>query len=206
MQITRLVLGDIQSNCYLLGIGDGKCIAVDIGEAEPLSAYLSEHKQTLCAILLTHGHYDHIAGVEAIRKAWDVPVYIHTLDAPMLTDSTANLGDFLSPEPFLPVQKWVTVEDGEELQFGNISLKVIHTPGHTTGSVCWQCGEMLLTGDTLFHLSRGRTDFPGGSDADMLESLRKLAHLSKDYRVYPGHNEETTLFYEKEHNPSMRGL
>ena len=158
------------------------------------------------AILLTHGHYDHIAGVEQVREKYQIPVYVHSLDANMLTDSRANLGDWLSTQPFQPVQEWKTVEDGDTLQFGDNTFTVIHTPGHTPGSVCLQSGDVLYTGDTLFRMSRGRTDFPGGSDAQMLESFRKLKALDGDFRVLPGHNEESTLSFEKEHNPTMRGL
>ena len=102
----------------------------------------------------------------------------------MLTDSRANLGDWLSTQPFQPVQEWKTVEDGDTLQFGDNTFTVIHTPGHTPGSVCLQ----------------------SGSDAQMLESFRKLKALDGDFRVLPGHNEESTLSFEKEHNPTMRGL
>lgn len=207
MEIVKLVLGTLAANCYLLKLADGNYAAVDIGDdAAAVLRYLKLHQEKLSAILLTHGHYDHIAGVEEVRRACQVPVYIHTLDAPMLTDGVSNLGDWLAETPFQPVQECNTVEDGDVLTIGGTSLEVLHTPGHTPGSVCWICGDVLLTGDTLFHLSRGRTDFPGGSDAQMLESFRKLAHLKQDYRVLPGHNEESTLFFEKAHNPTMRGL
>ena len=207
MNVTKLVLGELASNCYIQSVGENRCVIVDIGEGAPiLLRHLEQSGLTPSAILLTHGHYDHIAGVEQIRKAYHVPVYIHQLDAPMLTDSAANLGDWLSRLPFQKVQEWNTVEDGEKLTFGEAEFTVLHTPGHTGGSVCWQCAEMLYTGDTLFHMSRGRTDFPGGSDAQMLESFRRLKQLENDYRVLPGHNDESTLSFEKAHNPTMRGL
>ncbi len=207
MEVKTLVLGALASNCYLVTLADGGCVAVDIGDgAATVLRYLKQYEKTLRAILLTHGHYDHIAGVEAVRKACDVPVYIHTLDAPMLTDSAANLATWLSDTPFESVQQFQTVEDGDTITIGGTEFTVLHTPGHTPGSVCWICGDVMLTGDTLFHLSRGRTDFPGGSDAEMLRSFRRLASIEGDYRVLPGHNEETTLSFEKAHNPTMRGL
>lgn len=207
MQVTKLVLGALASNCYIQSIGENCCVILDIGDDAPmLMRHLEQEKLTPCAILLTHGHYDHIAGVEQIRKAYQIPVYIHTLDAPMLIDSAANLGDWLSQTPFQKVQQWNTVEDGDKLTFGTAEFTVLHTPGHTPGSICWQCEDLLYTGDTLFRLSRGRTDFPGGSDMQMLESFRKLKHLESDYRILPGHNEASTLSFEKTHNPTMRGL
>lgn len=207
MQVTKLVLGALASNCYIAETGENRCVLVDIGEGAPvLLRHLELHQLIPCAILLTHGHYDHIAGVEQVREKYQIPVYIHSQDASMLTDSAANLGDWLSDTPFQPVQEWQTVEDGDTLTFGDAAFIVLHTPGHTPGSICWQCEDILLTGDTLFRLSRGRTDFPGGSDAQMLESFRRLKQLEPDYRVLPGHNEESTLSFEKAHNPTMRGL
>lgn len=207
MKITTLMLGELASNCYIQEVGNKKCVIVDIGGDAPIVFRRLEMMQLEpLAILLTHGHYDHIAGVEQVREKYQIPVYVHSLDENMLTDSRANLGDWLSTQPFQPVQEWKTVEDGDTLQFGDNTFTVIHTPGHTPGSVCLQSGDVLYTGDTLFRMSRGRTDFPGGSDAQMLESFRKLKALEGDFRVLPGHNEESTLSFEKEHNPTMRGL
>ena len=182
MKITTLMLGELASNCYIQEVGNKKCVIVDIGGDAP------------------------IVFRRQVREKYQIPVYVHSLDANMLTDSRANLGDWLSTQPFQPVQEWKTVEDGDTLQFGDNTFTVIHTPGHTPGSVCLQSGDVLYTGDTLFRMSRGRTDFPGGSDAQMLESFRKLKALDGDFRVLPGHNEESTLSFEKEHNPTMRGL
>ncbi|MCD8218941.1 MAG: MBL fold metallo-hydrolase [Ruminococcus sp.] len=206
MQVTKLVLGELCTNCYMLEYNENHCVLVDLGDGAPVvMRHLAQKHMTPTAILLTHGHYDHIAGVESIRKTYDLPVYLHTQDAPMLTDSRVNLGDWLSNQPFQPVQAWETVEDGDTLSFGSLHMTVLHTPGHTPGSVCYQCEDLLFTGDTLFRLSRGRTDFLGGNDLQMIASFRRLANLSGDYRVLPGHNEETTLSFEKVHNPLMRG-
>lgn len=207
MEITKIMLGELASNCYVQPVGNGKCVVVDIGgDAPVLFRRLGMLGLEPVAILLTHGHYDHIAGVEQVREKYDIPVYVHTLDAHMLTDGHANLGDWISTQPFQPVQAWETVEDGDTLQFGDNTFTVLHTPGHTSGSVCWRSGDVLYTGDTLFRMSRGRTDFPDGDDAKMLESFRKLKTLEREYRVLPGHNEESTLSFEKAHNPTMRGL
>lgn len=207
MEITKLTLVSLASNCYIQSVENGQCVIVDIGEGAPvLLRHLEQMHLKPVAILLTHGHYDHIAGVEQARKTWNIPVYIHKMDAAMLTDSRLNLGDWLSDLPFQPVKAWETVKEGDHLTFGTADFSVLHTPGHTPGSICWMCEDLLYTGDTLFRMSRGRTDFPGGSDGQMLDSFRKLKSLEGDYRVLPGHNEETTLSFEKAHNPTMRGL
>lgn len=132
MKITTLMLGELASNCYIQEVGNKKCVIVDIGGDAPIVFRRLEMMQLEpLAILLTHGHYDHIAGVEQVREKYQIPVYVHSLDANMLTDSRANLGDWLSTQPFQPVQEWKTVEDGDTLQFGDNTFTVIHTPGHT---------------------------------------------------------------------------
>lgn len=207
MEIQRLVLGDLATNCYVQKLNDTHCIIVDIGAGAPvLLRFLASKQLTPVAILLTHGHYDHTAGVEMVREKFDIPVYIHEMDVPMLSDKDRSLAVWLSQDPFQPVQAWQTVADQTVLTFEGVTFQVLHTPGHTPGSVCWLSGDALYTGDTLFHLSRGRTDFPGGSDAQMLDSFRRLKALEGDYRVLPGHNETSSLAFEKKHNPMMRGV
>ncbi len=204
MQVTKLELGEMQTNCYILELSDGQCVLFDIGEdAKTLLRVLERSALKPRAILLTHGHYDHIAGVAAVQRQFGIPVYVHTADVPMLTDSQLNLGDWLSNIPFEPVEKWQTVADGDVLSFGEAEIQVLHTPGHTKGSVCYCCADLLFTGDTLFRLSRGRTDFPGGSDVEMMASFRRLAALS-DCTVYPGHGAISTLAFEKAKNPNFR--
>ena len=207
MKVTTLMLGPIATNCYVVETGDGSCIVLDISEEiGKLTAYLEANALTVSAILLTHGHYDHIGGVARIQKAYQAPVYVHAADAAMLTSEKESMATWLANQPFDPVTKFQTIQDGETISIGSLSFHVLHTPGHTSGSVCYQCEDVLFSGDTLFRLSRGRTDFPGGSDADMLQSLKRLYDLPGDYTVYPGHNEATTLQYERDHNPNMRGF
>ncbi len=138
MKITTLMLGELASNCYIQEVGNKKCVIVDIGGDAPIVFRRLEMMQLEpLAILLTHGHYDHIAGVEQVREKYQIPVYVHSLDANMLTDSRANLGDWLSTQPFQPVQEWKTVEDGDTLQFGDNTFTVIHTPGiHRAAFAC----------------------------------------------------------------------
>ena len=206
--VQTLMLGSLASNCHLLFLDEKRVIAVDIGDdAKKLLRFLEEQQLTLVKILLTHGHYDHIAGVLAVQQATGADVYIHEQDAAMLGDPHRNLAEWIEPwADFQPITEYHTVADGDVISDGETKITVLHTPGHTPGSVCYQCEDILFTGDTLFHLSRGRTDFPGGSDRQMLESFRRLKHLEGDYRVYPGHNEASTLEYERTHNPTMRGI
>ena len=208
MKLSTLMLGALSVYCYILSNDDGECVVIDIGGSAPvLLRHLEQEKLTLQGILLTHGHYDHISGTEQVRQQWNVPVYIHKNDEAMLTSMKENLGDWIEPGAnFQPVQQWQTIQEGDVLEFGSeLVLKVLHTPGHTKGSVCYVCGNLLFSGDTLFRMSRGRTDFPGGNDREMLDSLRKLARLEGEYRVLPGHDGESTLSFERRHNPNLRG-
>ncbi len=206
--VQTLILGSLASNCHLVYLDEQHVIAADIGDdAKKLLRFLEERNLILTKILLTHGHYDHMAGVSAVQKATGAEVYIHELDAAMLGDRRLSLAEWIDPgAEFQPIAEYHTVKDGDMITAGDTEITVLHTPGHTQGSVCYQCEDILLTGDTLFHMSRGRTDFPGGSDRQMLESFRRLKGLTGDYRVYPGHNESSTLEYERKNNPVMRGL
>ena len=132
MEYLSLMLGSLATNCYLLKLGDGKCVIVDIGEGAPvLLRRLETEKLTPCAILLTHGHFDHIAGVEQVREKFQIPVYLHALDVPMLSDRNANLAYWISDSPFQAVQAWQTVADGQTLTIAQKDFTLIHTPGHT---------------------------------------------------------------------------
>ena len=154
------------------------------------------------AILLTHGHFDHISGVEQVRRMIDVPVYIHEKDADMLTSSDRNQGSSFGIDIVSGPADNI-FSDNDTLSFGSISFKVLHTPGHTEGSVCFLSDDVMFTGDTLFHMSIGRTDMEGGNYSDILVSLSKLAQIDVDYKVYPGHEQSTSLFYEKDNNPFL---
>ena len=201
MKIEALYFGDRWANSYLLTDDDGVSALVDPGAPTPRLPKALEGKNVRY-ILLTHGHYDHITAVPAVKEATGAQVMIHRLDAPMTEDAGSSLALLAlgrSPEPFTPDR---LLEDGEVLSFGDI--RVLHTPGHTPGSVCFVGGDYILSGDTLFAGGIGRTDFPGSDPADMKKSLRRLVGLSGDYTVYPGHGESTTLENERVNNCYIR--
>lgn len=207
MNIHTLHLGELRSNCYIIETSPGRCVAVDIGgDSRILIEFLRLKKLNLRKILLTHGHYDHIGGVEEVRKVTGAEVYIHSSDVPMLTSASLSLAAGNSINPFTSVTDWTAISGDSYINDGDCTFRVLHTPGHTRGSVCYICDNVIFSGDTLFCCSCGRTDFPGGSTDQMFESLGKLYDLDGDYKVYPGHNETTTLSYEREVNPYMRNF
>lgn len=193
MTVTSLPVGSIGTNCYLLYDETTRDAAViDPGDnAKPVAARIRELGLNVRGILLTHGHFDHCGDVKRIRKLTGAQVFVHPADR----DLPIMLRRGLEADRDLA--------DGDVLDLAGTRLRVLHTPGHTPGSVCFLCGDLLFSGDTLFAGSCGRTDFPGGSWPEMLASLRRLAELEGDYKVYPGHGEETTLEQERRFNPYM---
>ncbi len=206
MNIEIYSVGILHSNSYLLTEGDS-AVLIDCGAPLlSLDKRIAELGKKLKAILLTHGHCDHMSALAhyaQLCKNDEVCAAIHSADAPALSDPDFGLnskyGKFY---PFTEYKgKTVTVRDGDNLSFGNINISVIHTPGHTKGSVCYLNGEDLFSGDTLFKESVGRTDLPGGNGEQMISSLKKLAELDGNITVFPGHGEKTTIEYEKKNNP-----
>lgn len=205
MKIHHLQLGPLRANCYIIETAPGRCVAVDIGgDSRLFLEFLKMRKLRLTKILLTHGHFDHIGGVEEVRKATGAEVYIHELDAHMLTSAAHSLAADMAFMSFVPVTDWTCVNGDCYINDGECGFRVLHTPGHSQGSVCYICENVIFSGDTLFCCSVGRTDFPGSSSAAMTYSLNTLSNLEGDYKVYPGHNETTTLDYEREANPYLK--
>lgn len=154
-------------------------------------------------ILLTHGHFDHIIGVKSVKKKYGAQVVISKEDEPMLNSSKLSLAVFCNA-PQNNVDADIIVKDGDEITLGETKIKVMATPGHTSGSVCYIAENCIFSGDTLFYCSCGRTDFPSGSPEQMMSSLQKLKALDGDYKVYTGHNNLTTLDFERKNNPYMK--
>ncbi len=158
-------------------------------------------------ILLTHGHFDHICGAKLVKEKTGAKVVIHKDDEELLSDGDKNLFNESCTGYVLPVvEADIAAEDGTELEFGNSKITVMHTPGHTLGGACYLLKEekIMFSGDTLFRLCAGRTDFYGGNGRQELRSLAKIGELEGDYKVYPGHEEDTTLDFERENNRYMR--
>lgn len=202
MEIQRYVLGMFGTNCYLVQNGRD-CVLVDPADnGEALAAEVERRGLEPQAILLTHGHYDHILGVPALQARWpDLPVWCHPLDVPRDKQEYDMGRVFPTVAAFSNLR---ALEEGQELTLAGLTFRVLHTPGHTPGSVVFRVEDALFTGDTLFRGSIGRTDFAGGDDRQMADSLKRLAGLEEDFRVFPGHEGETTLDRERRTNPWLR--
>ena len=186
MQIDELTVGMVQTRCYILSKEGGQeCIVIDPGaEAARIRKHIGDRK--IAAILLTHGHFDHIG---AVRELMDegTKLVIHSLDAEMLGDPELNASAGLIGRKVTAPEATDTVKEGDELELAGLKVKVLHTPGHTPGSVCYEIEGELFTGDTLFDYGWGRTDLPGGSEAQMEASLRRLMPMVKGRAFYAGH-------------------
>ncbi|CAM3030481.1 MBL fold metallo-hydrolase [Paenibacillus sediminis] len=204
LRIETFCLGPVQTNAYLIrGEDDNKAIIIDPG-MNPEALIRRIENLEIEAILLTHAHFDHIGGVDQIRKLKGCPVYIHPLEADWLTSAKLNRSAHWAPqiEPIETDPAEYDLAEGQTLQFVGHSFKVFHTPGHSPGSVSFLCGNDLFSGDVLFRLSVGRTDLPGGREADLYNSIQSKLYTFKDeVKVYPGHGPATTIGYEKVHNP-----
>ena len=194
MEIRNLYPGSWGSNCYLL-VSDGHAAVVDpSADARTILNAVSAEGATLDCILLTHGHFDHIVSVDRLRDATGAPLYIHKFDAEMLTDGHKNAfyTFFRMDKVYRPADKLLS--DGDELNLGNECIRVIHTPGHSQGSVCYLCNdELLLTGDTLFSDTYGRYDLWGGDGQTLFSSLSDMRNLPQNLPIYPGHGESVLL-------------
>jgi glyoxylase-like metal-dependent hydrolase (beta-lactamase superfamily II) len=200
MIIETFMVGMLSTNCYAVSSEQNKeAIIIDPGldspkEAQQIFDYITKEKLKVKLILNTHGHQDHISGNAIFQEKYNVPIYIHKYDAPSI--------EALETTKF-PAS--ILLDDGSLIRFGDESLTVMLTPGHTPGSICLVGEKLVFTGDTLFNEGIGRTDFPGGSMRDMRSSLQKLVRLPDYFLIYPGHGPTSIIGEEKRNNPFLVG-
>lgn len=201
-------------NCYVVSDENGKTVVFDPGEnGGKIYDYIKNEDLDLCAVMITHAHFDHIYGLTTLVECAEadgreVPVYIHSSDAAAMYDSEKNLSAPLFGVPYKYTGTLKAAFDGQEIKIGNMNFLVISAPGHTEGCACYIChGERcIFAGDVLFEGSIGRTDFPGGDMGRMKKSLERLMDLYDHYVVYPGHGNSTTIGDERNYNPYIAGL
>ncbi len=202
MIVKKLQAGVYAANCYIIHTEDGDGLVVDpAGDVDEIVKYLEDSSVKVGAIVLTHGHGDHIGGVLELKELLDVPVMVHSDDEDMVKNSALNLSTSM-PMGEVNFKPDILLNDGDEIPLGDRAVKVIHTPGHTKGGVCILVDGILITGDTLFQGSIGRTDLYGGDfDTLMISIVEKLMILPDDTVVYPGHGGPSTIGVERRNNP-----
>jgi len=209
MIIKMLTVGALYTNCYIVGCAEAKeALIMDPGfdreaEAQRILREVDQRDLQVRYIVNTHGHPDHTSGNGVVKKATGAPILIHEYDAPMLSEagkSLARLFGFRTGSP--PADKML--HDGDVIQIGGVTLKVLHTPGHSRGSISLLGDDVVFTGDTLFAGSIGRYDLPGGSFQEIMRSIKnRLARLPDHVKVYPGHGPASTIGEEKRNNPFL---
>lgn len=197
------------ANCYIIISDSGNAAVIDAPcGSENILKLIEENGGTLKNILLTHGHCDHIESLLPLYEKTGAEVYIHTLDERKLHDDLFNLseyfGDYYS-EPLPHFENAHTVENGDSIVMDEVEFRVLHTPGHTSGSVCFIMGDIMFSGDTIFASSIGRTDMPDGNPALMQQTLDMLKGINGDFTILSGHGGPTKLSIEKVRNPYLRG-
>jgi glyoxylase-like metal-dependent hydrolase (beta-lactamase superfamily II) len=193
------------TNCYILVEKAGKQAAIiDPGdEAAALIQTLTGLEAQPVLIINTHGHWDHIGANKPLQQHYGLEIAVHELDAPMLANGRKNAAILFGGDGDGGVVNRL-LRDGDIIELGALKIEVLHTPGHTPGGICLMLDKLLFSGDTLFKLSIGRSDFPGGDYEALCRSLQRLTTITENLLVLPGHDQSTTLAYEKTHNPYLR--
>lgn len=206
MKILRIPAGIYAANCYIIFSQGSKAgIIVDPGgDTDDLIKVIHDNKIELKYIVLTHGHGDHIGGVAELKSKFNIPLLIHEADSELLKDGNKNFSNIMGmgTVELIPDR---TIKDGDEILFGELKANVIHTPGHTKGGICLKINDQLISGDTLFKGSIGRTDLLGGSYEELINSIKnKLLILPGETIVLPGHGQPSTIKVEKGSNPFLK--
>lgn len=206
MFLKCLAVGPLAANCYIVADEESKeAIVIDPGgDADVILEIIEDKGLSVKYVILTHGHSDHIGGVKDIKDATDVIIAIHEKDCEMLTSPQKNLSLYVGLGFTQPTAD-IKLKGDEKLKIGELPVEILHTPGHTPGGICIKIKDIVFTGDTLFAGSVGRTDFPGGSYEELINSIEsKLLPLGDHIKIYPGHGEASTLGREKLTNPFLR--
>ena len=204
LELQKCILGSVYTNCYFLKNKEtGELIIIDPADhPEKIISKVNEMQGTPSGILLTHGHFDHILAADAVRSEYGISIYACEKEIRTLNDPAINLSSYHGQSAVLKPD--VLLKDLQVFELAGFSIQMIETPGHTEGSCCYYLKDegVLFSGDTVFCGSVGRTDFPGGSTAEIVRSLHKLLDaLPEDTEVYPGHDASTSIGYEKRYNP-----
>jgi len=206
MFVHSIKVGMLDTNCYIVYTREGgEALVFDPGaDAKKILEFIEQKNLKVKNIILTHGHFDHILAAGQVKEATGAKVVIHAYEANSLKESKPSMYPSIADEPYRRCEPDILLYGGEKTRFGGTDVQFFCTPGHTTGSMCIIIDDMIFSGDTLFKGDCGRTDLANGSPEEMEKSLRFLYNLKGDYKVYPGHDEETTLEEERENNPYMQ--
>lgn len=206
-QVLQIPAQGFASNCWLIyDPSSAEAAVIDpSASCEEILSSLRQRSLSLRWILLTHGHFDHIFSLDTLRGATGAPAALHAADAAALADPIANVSALFLHENHLYRPAERLLGEGETIPLGQGALRVLHTPGHSPGSVCYEADGLLFTGDTLFDMGVGRTDLPGGDDVQLRRSLARLHRLPDELRIFPGHGGTSSLLEQKQFNVYLQG-